>query len=441
MKRLPQTSNDLLALPPPSKSWLSRARCRGSFEAAKHFLRYWKNLSRTTPDGDAQLRYTCTSCGQTHELNGTDVWSREFFIAGVYYDFAVRRLLGLQSCSDEFFPPGLNLNALISYGQEVNAIETHQTWWARHIIRTYLTSLVSIYFTSLLRRTPRSNLPTPVFERTYHGQLVAMHKCCSEAPERDLRRCGQQLLGSLLGLGSETYEDESGWNKDHRSGPYSAIHLPDLAKIARRDRDLVSRYGKKHLEIAFEQQLSLILQSFGFIVVQTKRGDRTVDLVCLSGDPREQATILIEAKSTGKAYQLPADDQRALLEYVADVQKNLLTLPALRLVLIVGPTAGRNLEKKLAETEAKARVPVRFISAKEFAELREMILGPLPVGEFLSQVLSNESRIIKEIAKPIFEAQRAVHTAHSNLVRTLLAGASTPHVELTRWDEGHELGC
>jgi hypothetical protein len=244
-----------------------------------------------------------------------------------------------------------------------------------------------------------------------------------------------QLSTGLIRILSATYAMPfTTWNAEHKLGPFSAIRLPELSLLARRDPTTIRKYGHKQVEVLFEQQLSLILQSFGFIVVRTRRGDRTVDLVCISGDPRQQMTILVEAKTTRGAYSLPTDDERALLEYVRDVRENLTTMPALAFVLIVAPAASSKIESKLASIESKAGVPVRLITASDVAQLRESLAGPLMLGPFRSMLLTSATKLLSNLPTLQREAQQDINKAHEMLVRACLPGARSSEPVPAHWD-------
>jgi hypothetical protein len=81
-------------------------------------------------------------------------------------------------------------------------------------------------------------------------------------------------------------------DEDHSPGPFSALRLAELSLLAERHDSVKRRYGDKRVEKRFEQQLALLMQSFGFYVVATKTGTRTVDLVCVGGVGEDRLTFL-----------------------------------------------------------------------------------------------------------------------------------------------------
>jgi hypothetical protein len=205
-------------------------------------------------------------------------------------------------------------------------------------------------------------------------------------------------------------------------GPFSSIRLSELSAIASRDEAVRKRYGERRVEHVFEQQLALVVQSFGFLVVQTRTGKRRVDLVCISPDPTDPYTVLIEAKSSRKPYALPTDDQRALKEYVEEVRRTRVTLPSLRLVLLVGPSAASTLEGKLNDLEATITTPVRFIGASDFATLRDRIAGPVPSRALRDLAIGESTRVLGDpYVESVVDAVRQTNEAHTAFVDALLA--------------------
>jgi hypothetical protein len=177
----------------------------------------------------------------------------------------------------------------------------------------------------------------------------------------------------------------------------------------------------KRIEKVFEQQLALIVQSFGLYVVSTRTGQRTVDLICISADPTARFTFLLEAKTSGRPYTLPRDDARALLEYIREVRGGLTTLPPLHFVLMIGPYPSATLEKKLQGLEAEAGLPIRYCSADELAQLREVVAGPLPLNDFADHLLLASRVVPAGFAQTMRSRVDELRSSHEALVRTMLA--------------------
>jgi hypothetical protein len=204
--------------------------------------------------------------------------------------------------------------------------------------------------------------------------------------------------------------------------PFSSIDLFELQGLASRQPALASKYGAGGVEKQFEQQLALLMQSLGFYVVRARTGRRQVDLVCISSDPNEQYTILLEAKSTRKPYALPVSDQRALSDYTDDVRRGLVTLPPLRFVLVAAPRAASTVESKLNVLEGEVGVPIRFITAKQLASLRDLLPGPAPAASFRDLALRSDTRVLADdYPTAVAGAYAASQQAHVRFVEALLA--------------------
>lgn len=235
-------------------------------------------------------------------------------------------------------------------------------------------------------------------------------------------------MHALLERFDEDYraKSEQYWNPGLKTGVYSSLNPSELAGLASRDEKLVERFGRRLPKI-FEHQLALLAQSFGFIVVQTRTGERTVDLLCISPDPSVRFTFLLEAKTTAAKYSLPASDERALMDYVRDVRASLTTLPELRLLLLVGPIPTNTLTKKLRDLEGKISLPVRYCHANELAGLREALPGPLPAAIFLEEALAAPYVMPSGYTAAAVARTQARQEAHAALVRSLMS--KTPRNE------------
>ncbi|HEY4451787.1 MAG TPA: hypothetical protein VGN13_09360 [Solirubrobacteraceae bacterium] len=204
-------------------------------------------------------------------------------------------------------------------------------------------------------------------------------------------------------------------------GPFSHLRLVEFVELARRTAAVQARSGAKNIETMYEDQLALLAQSFGFQVVRAKRATRRVDLLCLVEDRVHPYTALIEAKSSGRPYSFPTDDQRALAEYVDDVRSSLGTLPPVALVLIVGSKAASTLEAKLRDVEAKLGIPLRFIDAATLARLRDRLPGPVPPAPFREGLVRSENPVLSAaFVDTVVEAFETSHSAHVSFVQALM---------------------
>jgi hypothetical protein len=457
-----KTKEAFLDLPLPEESPLISATSKALHRAANNFYQSWINLV-SDKELFLQGEATVPSTGET--LSGQDLWWRLFFVVGTYYDFSIRLLLrGKQNVHPL---PGLGLGKVDEWvdkqNRDIEAVrreflllakgdipeeeaerlgtkllsqfkaasleeagdailwETHRSL-AAFFAGTYITAVTTAVFSELLRRT---TLPLELIEdmdgishRTA-AVLFAGPISSGKWPPQ-VMELSRRLVATIFEQWVRIY-DRPDVGKNYRIGPFSSIRLTELAPLANRDARMSKKYGSKRIEKVFEQQLALIVQSFGLYVVSTRTGQRTVDLICISADPTARFTFLLEAKTSGRPYALPRDDARALLEYIREVRAELTTLPPLHFVLMVGPSPSATLEKKLQGLEAEAGLPIRYCSADELAQLREVVAGPLPLNDFTDFLLLASRVVPAGFAQTMRSRVDELRSSHEALVRTMLA--------------------
>ena len=433
-----KTPEAFLDLPLPEESSLIGATPKVLHRAADSFHRSWRYLV-SAKDLYLQGEATVPSTGET--LKGKDLWWRLFVIIGSYYDFSLRLLLRASEKSAFIHPlPGLSLARAeqwmsklsledlkaISF-EEVDSLEEGDTWdldrsFASFFAGTYITALFSAIMGELLRRT---NTPLEFIEVTdgaSHRAAAVLFKGPAWTGRWSpyVVKLSHRLTNTVFEQWVRTYDKRDLYHS-HKIGPFSSIRLAELAPLANRDARMSKKYGNKQIEKVFEQQLALIVQSFGLYVVSTRTGQRTVDLICISADPTARFTFLLEAKTSGRPYALPRDDARALLEYIRDVRTGLTTLPPLHFVLMLGPSPSATLEKKLQGLEAEAGLPIRYCSADELAQLREVVAGPLPLKDFADHLLLASRVVPAGFAQTMRSRVDEMRSSHEALVRTMLA--------------------
>jgi hypothetical protein len=216
---------------------------------------------------------------------------------------------------------------------------------------------------------------------------------------------------------------------EHRNQAFGSLVLvQELGLLAGRNENMLERYGAKQVEERFEQQLALLMQSFGFLVVPAKRGERRVDLVCLTPittEHEESFTILVEAKSARGTYTLPTKDSRAIAEYVRDTKRALATLPPVKMVLIIGPAIASTVPGKLRNLEGEVGIPVRYAGAHLLAELRRRSPGPIPTTAFLASATQGDHVLGGRLLQDVIEAEKRITESHATFISSLLAGART----------------
>jgi hypothetical protein len=309
----------------------------------------------------------------------------------------------------------------------------------------YWAFLVSILSIPLLREVQRVEpYAAATFEMQSHWALGGLNQLRQSlvGSERE-ELLGEMALGTALRLAWSTYaglndQAHGMWKSTAglHPGPFSTLRPRELAALASRSPVMARRYGEKRVEKVFETQLSLIIQSLGFVVVQTRSGERRVDLLCIAGGPGGGFTFLLEAKSTARAYGFPTSDERALADYVADVRRSLDTLPPLRFLLLVGPSPSRTLQSKIRRFESEHSIPTRFMTAGALANLREGLAGPIRAPMFETGLLASPWVVADETVTQFISAQRQAESAHAGLVRTLLSSSDWPREKPPRTKRG-----
>jgi hypothetical protein len=418
----PESIAKLISLPPP-QDLHGKARKAELFKLAELFSRHWLALV----EKKIVLPTAITLADASLKIGGEELWNRVLLVLAAYYDFAVRRLTPMVGSGDQLIP-GLNLPRITQLLDCVKAFDATNTppYHLTAILLTcaYFNSFQSAYFLSTFKKTP---LPLPLiqpFESEAHDNLCRLinHLISSDGLQRTLL---SRLVRTTASFLAEIYQNtKEGWNNEHRIGPFSSIKLSELSLLAKRDHVLLKKYGAKSVEKLFEHQLALITQSFGFYVIRTRTGKRTVDLVCISGNP--SMTFLLEAKTTNGPYSLPTKDSRALIEYTNEVRSILATLPQLRFVLIIGPQASKTLHRKLIQLEAQAGIPIRFCTAQQIADLREMIPGPLPISSFVDRILTAPHVLTDESFNEVVKNYHGMQQIHSQFVDGLISYQQLP---------------
>lgn len=345
--------------------------------------------------------------------------------ASAYYITALRHLPESAVQNPQRDLPGFRAYAGMDWGRI--GFMRDELCWAREPTMYFFFSLVRLHTLRLWREDPSfPRLLRIECEAVAHG--AAQTTFDEFLRSLDLGSRSQQLflcslLGHLLFLMHRVYEQREfgqglGQETVRIAGPFTAMRLDELARLAARDTDLARRYHPRPIEAVFEEQLSLVFQSLGFYVVRACLCDRSVDLVCVSPDPREHSTVLVEAKTSAGPYKLPVDDERALLEYLEVTRRALTTLPPVRLVLLVGHKPARSLEPRLRRLETQGGLPVRFCSAGDIADLRASVPAA-PLRALVDRLRRGPAILppgwAREVAQICLDEERA----HVELVRTM----------------------
>ncbi len=174
----------------------------------------------------------------------------------------------------------------------------------------------------------------------------------------------------------------------------SVLQAHELPLLASRASHMLEKYGSKEVELRFERQLSLALQTYGFRTVPAPKGTRRGDIICLT-DRTSPVAVLVEAKTSARPYRLPVKDERALIEYAQRLKASSWFNYPLRLICIVGPNPDKNLAERLNRLEAVTQVATRYCSATALVGL----LTRPPVGvttEDIVEALVGADKIVSK---------------------------------------------
>ncbi len=411
----------LLDLPPPESLKLAGTP-KENVAALDNLFSIWQQVAIEKAEIPLEkFEWTCSQ-GHRHHVEGEDLRGRLLLSVAGYFDFLVARFLAEPTRDSWPFPRGLRIAAFRQFIPEKTSIDQNiRLYRFRVFACDYFFSLFGLCFTSLLRGPSILKPLSANFEAFAHKSISDLFMAFSQVIGDYEKIAANRLTVSVLDFAKRVYSDAPNLDSVHRFGPFSMIRLDELVPLAKRDASVQRRYGAKNVERVFENQLALVMQSFGLYVVSTRIGRSTVDLVCISSNADERVTFLIEAKTTKKPYTLPLKDSRALKDYVSDVRRSLTSLPALSYVLIVASDPSKTIRPKLAKLEANAAVPVRFVRARQIAELRERIVGPLPLKVFSANVLMRDAILDDTFVDAVVQSYEAEQQAHKTFVDAMLS--------------------
>lgn len=372
------------------------------------------------------VEYRCSSCAQLHTATKSEALNRLLMVVGTTWSAASLSLVATETPEI----PGAHEGAL-QEAENAKGVDDTPVEWSRLLLLQFSHLLGASHLLWLHRRghLPHPALSDPLESAVTDVALGIFHEyfantsidgVCKHGPDAAflLRR----LMGDAFHLLATVFNVPARpWSEAHPTGPFSQLRVAELRLLAERASAVQTRYGQKQVEKVFEQQLALLVQSFGFYVVPARIGDATADLVCMSADSSAQFTFLLDAKSSGRPYALPMDDRRALADYVTDARSNLATAAApVEFLLIVGGNPGSTLHEKLRDLEQALGLPVRFCPAHILASLREALVGPLPLAKWKEAVLRSPHILGPTAFVAVLDSVAAREAAKANVIRTFL---------------------
>lgn len=424
-----------LELARPEDTGFARAGVPRLVEVCKVMLETWTKLIHGTQPPIAEYTWTC-SHGHENTMDEIGIRDRMLLVSCAYYDYATRKLFDNYGKHGKL-PPGLRNENIREFFPDVQWVVQNigdlNTYC--NVSVAYFLSMSTAYTIQLARLVHAPSHLTAGIDQYLHESIETLHKHVVQLRSMDLRTTAFRMMRSVLTIATKVYAENDTIPSKHLPGVFSAIRLDELELLAGRAPAVIKRYGQKQVEKVYETQLALIVQSFGLYVVSTQRGQKTVDLVCISGSPNE-STFLLEAKTTRGSYSLPSADSRALKEYVATLRRTLVTMPSLKFALIVGHYPSKTLDQKLIDLEADAQLPFRFMTAAQLARLRELLPGPLPMATFIREVTRGNHILADEFIDRIVQSYHIEQSAHTALVGRLLSTQGVGKLQLPWIDDG-----
>jgi hypothetical protein len=203
------------------------------------------------------------------------------------------------------------------------------------------------------------------------------------------------------------------------------LDFSDLPSLAAHEHVAIARHkSAPKVANAFQARLTALFRSFNGPVVSAAPGDPLGDIYY---ELPEGNFILIDAKSTGssRGYTLPESDADALRRYVKKAPEILPSGRSVVAVLIVGPSPGSSLERRLRALEDSVRCPVRFAAADQMLGFRNSHPGGSIVG--FPEALSKCSMVLPDgWWQPIVERARADNARLQEYVQKGLALSKAP---------------
>ncbi len=433
---------ELINLSPPEKSPLTECKSKQVYEVVNHFKDLWFSLLLNKVNlPDVRIEIPCPGCEKKVVFEGDSLWDRVCLVTASYYDFAMRELM-TRNYEKKGLIPGFEVHYL---DKMIALASAEDTPLHLHQVLTFAIGYQLCNSSHFFFKLCEGIVPLPstiaTFESISHGSLWDMYSKSRSKNTSDIEWLMKRLFSSSLRYVTSTYQAMKGrFDSSHSPGMFSNIKVNEISLLGKRDKQMIDKYGRKNVEAAFEQQLALIIQSFGFSVVPAQKGERKIDLVCVSGlvstDQRDNYSFLLEAKTSGKPYSLPTDDQRAIKEYVTQSRRALHGIPQLQFVLIVGYKPTKTLLSKLKQLESSAGIPIRFCSTQQISKLRESLPGPVPMLSFKENIIAGPPIMTDKSIENITDTYTGVQKAYADYISNLYSLHESRPDDALSWPDG-----
>ncbi len=418
---LPADADRLADLPHPGETALASAPEEQCREAVGAFRSLWIELLSNS---------SWKPTGSAHEVELRRGGSGGFWavlrMVGTYFGFSLFRYAekaGQAAAADLIRGSIPDIRDDIDEDDSLALIRDIQRLHAHNMLMAFEICAWGLFIATMLDEVDFQ--PGELTEE-YDSDLTANHAFArfhehSVGLTGDLRSMADALLQLALDYRRDVIKRRAERRRETMQRSGTAITSRELVLLAGRHSFMTKKYGTKRAERVFEQQISLVLQELGFTVVPVRPGATGADLICISRERR--FSFLVDAKTSGRSYNLPKDDQRALADYVEEYSVDLPDLPPLAFVLLVGYQAAKTLPRRLVDLEARAGVPVRFMQAGLLARLRDGISGPVSPSHFRDAVIRSEPVLGEEVLRKAKEAEETIAAAYKGFVENLRKAA------------------
>lgn len=405
----------LLTLLPPEKNTYKGLRLSTHYKICESLYKLWRIILVE----NREIPHEILDSLREYDDDNKKV-SRLLLPIMAYYDYSCNCILskdksGKPSSSTNRLIPGFTISPIADFVKVPSDEYSREKVVMGRLSYHYLMSKSSLYFLSFLVKIPfLHKYYTFGLQSFVHNSVHGIYKFIYSNSDEILRIVAERMLLPILEDLKDIFNDNQKPD-EYTPGIYSSLNLEELSHVASRNQVAIKKYGFKYLEKHFEQQLSLLMQSFGFFVISAKTGEKKADLFCFYSDEQFKFSFLLEAKTKSTNYNLPQSDIRALKEYIITTRQTLTTMPELKFVLIVGPKPSKTVASKIKNLESELNIAIRYIDVKNLVKLRENLPGPVIHKAFLNVVLSHGNILDEEAIKKISEyffAQQQIHSEY-----------------------------
>jgi hypothetical protein len=237
-------------------------------EAEKYFTRWLDVLSRAPEPHVTKLGINTESDGEWRELS--------FAVACVFVPLLVRSeplLLGRRSDVPTKWSPFI-YGGIHGWANLCTADYGFDAAVERRLLSEFLGGIWHAHFMTIVG-SPVLGLAPQGWDEFIYSAVASINDVSLVSGRRE-----HLLLGSLLSRALAARCEKAARERDKRDFELrntvqgTLVAVEELSQLASRTPTVIERYGASEIEVRFEAQLALLMQSFGFLVVRTERAQR-----------------------------------------------------------------------------------------------------------------------------------------------------------------------